>query len=94
MKTIFQKIREDTCPDCMSERSLELYDRYNNPLRFSYLLDRNALQYIDNRKLSHFKCKKCGNVFHIKWTGDNRNIPRPLLAIKIRDFMANFKKIV
>lgn len=94
MKKIFRQLREDTCPDCETERSLELYDRYNNPLRFSHLLDRNALCYLDNKKLSHFKCKKCGKVFHIKWTGDKRNIPRPLQDIRISDFMTNFKKKV
>lgn len=94
MKKIFKQIREDTCPVCDTERSLELYDRYNNPLRFSHLLDRDALRYLDNKKLSHFKCKKCGKTYHIKWTGDERTIPRPLQDIKIHDFMANFKKIV
>lgn len=94
MQKIFQQIREDTCPECWSERSLELYDRYNNPLRFTHILDRGALDCINNKKLSHFKCKKCNKVFHIKWTGKNRNIPRPLQDIKIRDFMSIFKKKV
>lgn len=94
MQKIFQKLREDTCPECGCERSLELYDRYNNPVRFSHLLDRDALRYLENKKLSHFKCNNCHKTFQIKWTGDRRNIPRPLQDIKIYDFMSNFKKKV
>ena len=86
---LITKIRPDTCPNCNSLRSLELYDLNNNPIRYTVLLDsHNTDKVIDTRKLSHFQCKRCKKVFMINWK--NKNIPYPLTDMDKSDFLREF----
>lgn len=88
MNNLMIKIREDTCLSCGSERSMELYDSKNKPVRFTFLLDSNQTNRLINRELEYFKCKHCGKEFRIDMT--DPTIPKPLSSIKLEDFMRSF----
>lgn len=75
-------LRLDTCRNCLTPRSIELYNRYNKPIMYSSLIDR--LEYgsklddlLKKNELSHFKCRRCGKVYDIFWNID-KGIPEPL----------------
>lgn len=84
MKKIFRIIRADRCMECNSDRSIELFDIYDKPVNYSYLLDlleRNNIdinEKLNNRQLSYMQCRKCGKVYCIDWR--DRNYPVPVRA--------------
>lgn len=81
--------REDTCPDCKRKRALELYDKNNNPIHFSLILDRGELDRLHNRALYYFKCSMCGKEYRIDWSQENR-IPVPLIGNKLKYFLEDY----
>lgn len=81
--------REDTCPECRRQRSLELYDKNDRPAWFTLILDRNEIDKLYSRQLYYFKCKQCGKEFRIDWGQDNR-IPIPLLGNKLESFLNDY----
>lgn len=88
MKELMIKNREDKCPECKTERSLELYDIDDHPLRFNYLLDSDNTTRLHDKKCSYFLCRRCKTEFPIDWI--NPDIPRPLTNTKIDDFLRNY----
>lgn len=82
-------LREDTCPKCMSERSLDLYDEYNKRAYFSVMLDQHKTDKLLSRRLYYFKCSKCGEEFNIDWSNPSR-IPVPLNNKKISVFLQDY----
>lgn len=88
---LFTEIREDTCIFCGKDRALELYDRNNNPVRFSYLLDNHNTKALDFREIHYGKCKVCGKEFQLDWDTDNR-IPIPLTDSKIKKYIQQYSK--
>lgn len=89
--------REDHCPICNSDRSIEIFTIANKPMLFPILLDRyekdkSVINRLDTVMLSHMECIKCKKKFKIQWGVDS--IPRPLaydMLLKI--FMDNFMDI-
>lgn len=81
--------REDTCPYCKRKRVLELYDRNNNPARFTMILDTGKTERLLQRQFYYMKCTACNKEFRIDWTQDNR-IPVPLLGNKLRYFLEDY----
>lgn len=83
MIKIFSKIRPDKCMECNTERSIEIFDIFNKPINFSYLIDLTESKNIDinekfnNRQLSYMQCRRCGKVYCIDWRND---IPTPIRA--------------
>lgn len=90
MKNIIEYIREDTCINCGSKRSVELYDINNNPVRYTILIDTDSLSKLKSKKLSHFQCRKCKKIYSLDWS--NREYPIPLSDIKGNDFMREYNK--
>lgn len=86
--------REDHCPMCSSDRSIEIFTITNKPMYFSLILDRyekdkSVVNRLDTVMLSHMECSRCKEKFKIQWMGNG--IPKPLthdLSLKI--FMDNF----
>lgn len=81
--------REDTCPVCRRKRALEIYDKNNNPGRFSLILDRGELERLHQRTFYYFKCTICGKEFRIDWSNHNR-IPVPLIGDKLKFFLEDY----
>lgn len=81
--------REDTCPICKRKRALELYDKNNNPARFSLILDRNELDKLQSRQFYYMKCEACDTEFRIDWSQEN-HIPVPLLGNKLKYFLEDY----
>lgn len=80
--------RPDTCPKCNKSRSLEVYNRFDKPMNYSFILDRHediSKRMID---ISYIKCKRCHERFFPRW--DNEFI-YPMEDINERDFMAYYK---
>ena len=82
MKKIFSIIRADKCMECNTERSIEIFDIFDKPINYSYLLDLLDTKDIDinekinNRQLSYMQCRRCGKVYCIDWR--NRKYPVPV----------------
>ena len=81
--------REDTCPKCRKQRSLEIYDKNNNPGRLSLILDMNQFYRLQQRQFYYIKCTSCGEEFRIDWSNPNR-IPVPLLGNKLKYFLEDY----
>lgn len=84
--------REDTCPLCNKEKSLEIYDKFNNPIRFSTILDFGELERLKSKQLRYMRCKNCESEFEIDFTGQDR-IPKALEKSKREEFIRNYKKL-
>lgn len=84
MIKIFSKIRADKCMECNSDRSIEMFDVFDRPVNYSYLLDLLETKNIDvnekfnNRQLSYMQCRRCGKVYCIDWR--NKDYPVPVRA--------------
>ena len=75
--------REDTCPQCKSERSIEAYDYNGNPLKLSLSIDRGVP--IKQKNISYLKCKNCKAEFFPNWVTE---YPTPMTDVKrIRDWL-------
>lgn len=88
---LFEHIREDTCIFCGVDRAIELYDKNNNPVRFSFILDSNKYILLDNREIHYGKCKYCGKEFMLDWRKENK-IPIPLLDSNIKKYIQQYSK--
>lgn len=82
----FIRIRPDTCPRCGAERSVEAYDMYNNPIRFSYAIDRG--RDISDIRIKYLECTRCRSQFPCNWVG---KYPRPLNQSNYTHFMNGYK---
>lgn len=76
--------RADYCNNCNKERILELYDRNDNPLNYTYFLDqlengnKNIINKLDSFDLRYIKCRHCNTNYIIDW--------RKTYPIPLRDF--------
>ena len=78
--------REDTCPSCKSERSIEAYDYNDRSLRLTLSIDTNRS--IKYRNIKYLKCRKCGKRFFPKW---NTEYPTPMSEDSFELFMNGYK---
>lgn len=90
MISLVAPIREDTCLKCGGLRSVELYDISNHPTRYTFLIDSGNTDKLLEKKLSHFQCRKCKEIYSIDWK--NRTFPKPLSYTKKMDFMRAYQK--
>lgn len=90
MSELMIKARNDECPICGSERSLECYDMKNKPIRFTLFIDNKNFDRLKHRALSYMKCRKCGSVFNIDWNDNGE--PYPLTERKLNDFMLKYNE--
>lgn len=88
---LFSHIRQDTCPYCYTDKSIELYDKNGNGIRFPYLLDMNRPDLLDIRQIYYGECKKCHQRFLLDWTNSDR-IPVPLSNINMLNYMEHYNK--
>src|SRR5699024_4584466 len=91
MEPLMRKLRNDHCPVCDSDRSLEVYDMKNRPVRFTLFIDGGNLDRLKTKSLSYLKCRKCGAVFKIDWEGNES--PYPLTDQKMNDFIVKYNGI-
>lgn len=77
--------REDTCPICKSERSIEAYTYTDKPLNMSLAIDRKVS--LKNKGIAYLKCKNCKEQFFPKWISD---IPIPMIDFEF--FMNGYKE--
>lgn len=82
-------LREDTCPICQAERSLELYDNNDNRAYFSNILDQDRLEKLHYKRYYYIKCSNCKREFQIDWSYPN-HIPVPLLGNKLQYFLEDY----
>lgn len=93
MIRVINKIRPDKCMECNTDRCIELYDRNDKPVNYTYLIDMyekgniNILEKFDSRQLSYMRCKKCGKQYCIDWR--NRDLPIPIRAFWYLDNFLN-----
>lgn len=94
MIKIMNTIRPDKCMECNTDRCIELYDIYDKPVNYTYLVDmyergnnQNIIEKFDNRQLSYMKCKRCGKQYCIDWR--NRTLPIPIRAFWYLDHFLN-----
>lgn len=85
---LMTRVRNDTCPHCNSERTIEGYDMKDRPIRFTLYMDNGNTDRLKDKSLSHFKCRRCGSIFNIDWTDPDN--PRPLSDIKMSDFIRKY----
>lgn len=87
----FTIIRADTCPHCGAERSVDFFDKNNNPTRLTYILDNNLLSRLDEKELSYARCRRCKMEFMLNWIVD-RTYPYPADIFDLDEFMRNYRK--
>lgn len=81
--------RHDTCSICKGQRSIELYDKYDNPLHYQQCIDTKSENKLFYKNARYFKCKKCQTRFNIKWNGE---VPIPAIDIDFLMFAQLYKK--
>lgn len=79
----FSYDREDTCPECRTERAIEAYDHNNNQLKLSLSIDNN----VPIKNVSYLKCKKCKKEFFPNWITD---YPTPMTDQSFELFMGGY----
>ena len=82
-------LREDTCPSCMMERALDIYDEHDKRAYFQVMLDKSKTDKLLSRRFYYFKCSNCGKTFDIDWSGSSR-IPIPLNDKKKKAFLREY----
>lgn len=85
--------RDDYCTNCRTQKTIELYNIYDKPMRYSNLLsfanNINLDSVLDKTVLSYMKCKKCGKIYKICWK-DHK--PAPMVCDPVfDDFMQNYR---
>lgn len=91
MKTMikpFKFDRPDTCPKCKKSRSLEVYNRFDKPMNYAFILDRKTPPSEKLIDIEYIKCKYCKERFFPRWEGDTLY---PSEDINEKDFMALFR---
>lgn len=84
----FEFGRPDICPYCNSNRALEVYNRFDKPMNYSFILDRKQNPSEKLIDIEYIKCKKCYKKFFPRWEGD---ILYPNEEMNEHDFMAYYK---
>ena len=92
MSKLFTNVREDTCILCNRDKAIELFDKNNNPVRFSFILDTGREFLLNIRDIRYGKCKYCHNFFMLDWTNSDTRIPKPLLNINLKNYMQQYNK--
>lgn len=92
---LITETRSDKCLTCGSSRSIEIYDFFGNPIRYTALLDKYHMGQKDVFKsfkypLYQARCKTCREVFQIEWIGNTRPIPITKSNITCKLFKMNF----
>lgn len=85
-------VDSSTCRVCLSDHSLELYDKNNRPMNYNLMLRLNNFSSINNSSnhIMYFKCTKCGTKYPILW---ENNTPIPLQTnTRINNFILKFTK--
>lgn len=90
-KRVFKHIREDTCVKCGKDRSIELYDRNDNSINFTFILDNEKYFLLDRRQIYYAKCRNCGSVFSLDWSNKER-IPTLLTDINLINYIQQYSK--
>ena len=85
--------REDFCPCCKKERSIECYNNKGEPINYSIYLDKrdsgNIVEFKNKGYITNMSCTRCRTKFIIDWT---RPFPRPLLFNGFyKSFMKNYR---
>lgn len=91
MSRLFEHVREDTCIFCGRSRAIELYDKNDNPIRFSFILDSERYILLDAREVHYGECKYCGKRFLLDWRRDNK-LPVPLLNSSFKKYLQQYNK--
>lgn len=83
----FEYEREDTCPICGSERSIEAYTYNDNPIRLSLAIDKGVS--VHNKNIKYLKCKACKKEFFPKWVSE---YPSPMTDVSFEFFMNGYSE--
>lgn len=83
----FKFERPDICIKCGKLRALEIYNRFDKPMNYSFMLDRK--ENIEERviDMEYLQCKYCKERFFPRW---ENGVILPLEPINERDFIALF----
>ena len=94
METPFEIKRPDYCPYCDSDRSIELYNRYNKALRYTVFLDMMSSGKISelSKDYEYLKCKKCGIETDTPDMNNDSLPVMPLTNIRYKLFMINYQQ--
>lgn len=92
MSRLFTHTRADTCIYCGKDKAIELFDKNNNPVRFSFILDTDRVFLLNIRDIRYGKCKHCNKTFILDWSDSSTRIPRPLLRINFENYIQQYSK--
>lgn len=88
---LFSHVRQDTCPYCYTDKAIELYDKNDNGIRFSHILNINRLDLLNIRQIYYGECKKCHQRFLLDWTNSDR-IPVPLSDGNMLNYIKHYSE--
>jgi len=86
----------DTCPNCRSHRSIELYEYFNDPVGYrkiadQYMAGAHCMEFNTRTPFYTFRCIKCGKAFPILW---DRGFPIPdANPLNSQIFLSAFKEL-
>ena len=80
--------RQDTCPLCKSERSIEGYTVYNKPVHLSLAIDKR--KDVRDRQILFLKCTKCNTEFFPRWIN---GYPTPMVESNFIDFINGYRYV-
>ena len=84
--------REDNCPNCEWD-SIELFDYFNTPLGYKYLVDRKRrgeeINIFDRKTVYRARCKRCGKTYDIMWK-NGFPVPVKFDHFKIENFLHKY----
>ena len=92
MNKLFTQVREDTCIYCGRDKAIELFDKNNNPIKFSFILDTNRVFLLNIRDIRYGRCTCCGKVFMLDWSNSEKRIPKPLMNINFKNYIQQYSK--
>ena len=81
--------RHIPCPNCHTEDSLELYDKFNKGVGYlTYLKYGGYEDLMNKRELRYFRCNHCRKEFPIDFSGE---YPIPMSMETYKDFEKRFR---
>lgn len=87
-----QLVNNSLCRICLSDHSLELYDKNGKPMNYNLMCNLSNFSSANkcSSYMSYFKCNKCGAKYPILW---ENGIPIPLQTnTRINNFILKFTK--